>query len=212
MSRVYYLTPIQLLAKDSGPWRVATAADIADSNIRKANASRALIYAVPPSATAILMPNLSVKVWTVCAVEADVTVHAAITADVAIITLPNSALDQEFGTFSAQVQTAILSRLSNQRIPSDWITPTTLLRQIVGYILRCLELTKRIPGNRYPEADLAALFGTLTLAQRQAIQNWMDANGISRSGINVNSSINTVVRRMAEQFNFPPLVLMDQTF
>ena len=212
MSRAYYITPIQLLAKQSSlPWRVATAADIADPNIRKANASRALLYAIPPSGTAILMPNLSVKAWTVCAVEAEITIHAAITADNAIITLPNSALDRAFGDFSAQIQAAILSTMSNRRIPSDWILPTTLLREIVGYLLRCLHLTARI-GPNYPEADLTARFDTLTLAQRNAITNWMQANNISRTGINAGTAINIVVRRCAEQYNFPPLVLMSEIF
>ena len=199
----YYLAPVELITLGT----------------RQSTGSRAEVYRnqmADPSLARIsnMIPAAGVKAWCATALDAPQEVHDAIAADGTIQRVPTNVLTRTWGELSAAVQNAVLNAMAARRIPSDWITADTTIRQIIGYILRCLDLTVRMAGEGriYPEADLTQTFGTLPAATRTSIRNFANAHGIANADITTATAIRVVVRRLIESFPFGEFVFLDERF
>lgn len=199
----YYLAPVELITR----------------GLRQSTGSRVELYRdqmADPSLAQLgsIIPAAGVKAWCATALDAPQEVHDAASADGLIVRVPTNVLSRTWGELSAAVQNAVLNAMAARRIPSDWITASTTIRQIIGYILRCLDLTVRMTaaGATFPEADLTLTFGSLPANVRNQIRNWANANSIPNGDITTATALRVVVRRLVETFAFGELKLLDETF
>jgi len=130
-------------------------------------------------------------------VDQDDVTHALIVADAAIRRLPFSdkQLDSEFQSLSGSQQQAITNGLEALRLDSTWITPTTLIREIMRYVLCVLFGAKEL-GVDFPEADLVNRWNTLTVGQRNRILAYLSGWNVVTSDINNNTPLRTVITKI----------------
>ena len=199
----YYLSPVELITRGT---RQSTGSRVEIYRDQLADPSQARLSSIIPAA--------GVKAWCASALDAPQAVHDAIAADGTIQRVPTNVLSRTWGELGTAVQNAALNAMAARRIPSDWITDATTIRQIIGYILRCLDLTVRMGAESriYPEADLTQTFGTLPAATRTSIRNFANAHGIANADITTATAIRVVVRRLIEAFPFDEFIFLDERF
>lgn len=200
MPTEYYLAPVELIIRGS---RESTGSRVERYRDQMADPSQAEVNN--------FMPAAGIKQWCVTALAAPQEVHDAIAADAAIVRVPTNLLSRTWGELSTAVQNAILGALAARRVPTDWITSSTTIRQIIGRLLRVLDLTN-LMGTAFPEADLAQTYGTLSAAQRAAIRQWCDSNSVDRSDFGTGVTIGTILNRLVTRFNWQPFGLLGEAF
>lgn len=155
------------------------------------------------------------KGWCVTLVtvpDADTATLDAMDADPSILRIPfgrAEILSLTFGELSGAVQTAIINAFETRRIPADWITPDTTVRQLLAFVLRLL-LCAQALGTQFPELDLTATLGSVSVARRNAIRNWLAANGAVSADLTNTSTIREVLTRLQQVTT--PVSLRDLVF
>ena len=200
MPQAYFISPFTTIWPiGGGQWSASSVGAVRGP----ANGPRLLIYApvgglrsqfeVPFGAAGLGKP------FCVCWVETDDTTLAAMDADAQIIRLPwgPAELDQTFADLPGAVQTGIVNRLETARIPADWIQPTTTLRQLLGFVLRVIVCAREL-GTQFPELDLSLTLASISAARRNAIRNWLAANGATSADLTNTSTIREVLGRLRQ--------------
>lgn len=137
------------------------------------------------------------KPWCLSLVTASDTVLGAIEADPQIVRLPFGLadLDQPVSTIPPAVRAAVLNRLEAARMPTDWITLDTPIRAVLALIARLVDCARAL-GTLFPEVDLAQTLGSLTAAQRNALRNWLAANGAVSADLGPQDTVRTALTRL----------------
>jgi hypothetical protein len=79
----------------------------------------------------------------------------------------------------------------------------TTLREVIGWVIRLLRLTKLL-RSYYPNVSLDQTWGTIPAAVRNRVLTFAANNGISTAGLNTNSTIRQILRRILERYPWPP--------
>lgn len=130
-------------------------------------------------------------------IDQDDATHLLISADSNIYRLPFSdiTLDNQFQSLSLTQQTSLINRFELARLDSTWIAPTTSFREIVRYVLRVFIGAKEM-GAGYPEMNLATLWSSLTIEQRDRIKTYLDTWNVTTADIKNDTSIRTVITKI----------------
>ena len=179
MSLAYYLAPWQTVVTPHGP----------------VQASRVLTYARPQTST--IKAN-GVKAFCLTGIDTDAVTHAAIAGDPAIFALPFSPteLEQRWDSILLARRTALGTALDNRRLPTDWITNSTTLREVLKQIIRALLACQRL-GAFYPETSLDTRWNQISKAMQDAIIAELVRGGVAVADIAQTTLMRDIVRRFA---------------
>lgn len=148
----------------------------------------------------------SIKAWCITRVSAPAgdPVWAELDADAQLTRIPVALLDTRFADLTQGQRDAIAAEFAARDIPSDWVTANTTLRQVIGYAVRLLRLTKRdMLGGDYPNISLDLTWGNIPAATRNRVLTWATNHGISTAGLTNASTIRQILRRIIEQYPWP---------
>lgn len=208
MADAFYIAPFGLIYPvGGGRWSAASSGAVRGPSL----GSRCMIYGpgwasdagYQCTAFAPVGGSGQGKSWCVTLVtvpDADTATLDALDSDPNILRIPFGRADvlgRTFGDLPGAVQTAIVNAFEARRIPADWITPTTTLRQLLAFVLRLL-LCAQALGTSFPELDLTATLRSITLARRNAIRNWLAANGATSADLVNSSTIRQVLTRLVQ--------------
>lgn len=145
-----------------------------------------------------VMPN-PVKTWCITTCDVDDTLHADIVADTDIFYIPAHRLDDTWADFTPAQRTAIANKLEAVRIPMDWITTSTTVRDLLRMSVRTFHLVSMLKTD-YPEVGLDTTFGDLNAAWRNRILTWADNNGVSTAGLTNTTTIRVLLRALVVRY------------
>lgn len=111
-------------------------------------------------------------------------------------------------SYSGDTQTAILDNppgfvVARGDAVRVYSTFGTTLREVIGWVIRLLRLTKLLRSD-YPNVSLDQTWGTIPAAVRNRVLTFAANNGISTAGLNTNSTIRQILRRILERYPWPP--------
>ncbi len=139
---------------------------------------------------------------TTIAADVDVVPLSSELADVAAVT---AYLDAPVGTIPTGVATA----LENNGIPLDWVTITTTPRQIWQFISIRHSVAERINGAGNANAlsflrnNLDTQVSAISVAVRNAVASWMQAQGIDASWIVGTTTVRAVLKFIVVNWQLP---------
>jgi len=202
MSVAYYLSP-WVAAYAIGGGNFSLIPPLLPEDGRPVNISKCLLYGqwnLTPNSSITLRGVTGTgfgKAICITRVDQDDATHALIVADAAIRRLPFSdkQLDLEFQSLSGSQQQFIVNGLENLRLDSTWIVPTTLVREIVRYIM-CVLIGAKELGVDFPETDLANKLNTLSPGQKNRVIAYLDGWKATTSDINSNTPIRDIVTKI----------------
>lgn len=169
------------------------------------NISRCQLYVGAEVGQQNVIGELSVKGWCVTRVEAPDAdaVWAQLDADGLLTRIPVTLLDTPVSDLTQAQRDAVAQEMAARNIPYDWVTAGTTLRNIIGWVIRLLRLTRLLRAN-FPNVSLDQTWGTIPAAVRNHVLTFAANNGISTAGLNTNSTIRQILRRIIEQYPWPP--------
>lgn len=177
------------------------------------NISRCNLYVGAEVGQQNAIGELSVKGWCVTRVEAPDAdaVWTQLDADGLLTRIPVGLLDTPVSDMTQAQRDAIAQEMAARNIPYDWVTAGTTLRDVIGYVIRLLRLTRLLRAD-YPNVSLDLTWGSIPAAVRTRVLNWATANGISTAGLNNNSTVRQILRRIIAQYPWPPQGLGPDVF
>ena len=200
MSEKYYLSPFQQLYRIGGGRFSLIGPGI------ESNTARLAIYGVWSTDVGnqfqVVNPvslNGYGKGWCLAWVRNDDdTIHPLIAADGQNNLLPfgPTDLNSQVSTLGGG-QIVSVNLWEGHLLDATWITPTTLVREILGYALRIMLACGQL-GVDYPETDLSLKWSTLTNPRRNSIIAWLQSKGLPTGDINNNTPVRTVVTRISQ--------------
>jgi len=142
------------------------------------------------------------KSWALCLVtvpDVDTTSLDAIAQDAQTVDMRfgRIELDTPVSSLPQAVREAAVTVLENRRIPSDWITGSTTVREVIVFIVRLLNACQSL-GVDFPEVDLTQTFSTIPALQRVRIRAWATARNIDVGDIINSTPIRAVIRRIGQ--------------
>jgi len=202
MSQKYYFSPYQQLFRIGG----GRFSLINPGSGIPSNTARLAVYGTWNSeignqfqAVNAVSGNGEGKNWCMAWVRNDdETIHNLIVEDASIGLIPFSPTDlnEQAGTLVGSTQTAIVNQWESKLLDATWITPVTLVREILGYALRIILACGQM-GIDYPEVSLSSRWNTIASGQRNAIEAWLRGKGLPVADINNNTPVRDVVTRIS---------------
>ena len=178
-------------------------------NERTVFASRCLVHirSEEPTATQATVKAGPLN-WCFTAVDALPTTHTTIQTDVTISLIPFIDNGGDYLPLSATVsqvrpvsRTAIQTVMEGQNVPTDWITGSTILRNVIVQTIRQLHIATMLSDD-FPNINLDLTVADIPTAKRNRIMAWMDSKGIDRSDITGATTIRQVLRQLVLRYNW----------
>lgn len=131
--------------------------------------------------------------------------HTAMIADSRITYVPfeNAAgialsVGDTIGDVPATLRSAIQSRLEAQHVPTDDLTLSTPLRQVVARVIRRIRIRRALNGDDFVEG-LDTLVSAMSVARRNAINTKLSTKGFDTSVILGTDTVRAAIRKLAVQ-------------
>jgi len=176
-------------------------------------ASKVLEHIPSGVSTASIMSN-PYKIWCLTWVEAEDSVHQAIQKDAEIKLIPffNSngdylGLNASVSQLTTENRNKINTWLNAKAVPTDWITNSHNIGDVIGYTIRTLQVAQMLK-NDYPGLDLQMAVGDIETAKYQRIKTWMEENNIDTGDFTPSSTVNRIIKRIIAQYKWESLPVL----
>lgn len=157
-----------------------------------------------------------------CLAWCDPELHTTIAADADIVPISAqladlSAITTYLDTPIASIPSGVQAALEANGIPVDWIvmgttTPRTFWRFIAARHFITQKLADNPNALQFLRANLDSVVSTLTIAQRNAVGNWMISRDIDTSWIVGSTTVRQVLKFIINNGNFQTLSYGPVTF
>jgi len=143
--------------------------------------------------------------YCLCIADLDDVQHAAAIADALIVAPPidvfdPAALDQLLTDLSQAWRDQLITWFDARRIPRDWITADSQVRDLLRYVIRHYLMTNDGFWNGdYPNVDLAQQVNTLPAFVRQKINTWAQGQGYDVSDIPPTATVGQLLRELVRR-------------
>lgn len=180
---------------------------------RTVNASKIFFLARAfgePSAHVSVVKANPWKSWCLTRLDGTDPLHSSVQADAEVTLIPlwdslgeYLAMSDTVGEIDSVYRQQMANFLEARRVPLGWVTVGMQIRLVIRIIIRIMQMVQMM-GNNFPDLDLDDTVGDIPSAQRQAVQDWMDNNGIDTSEIVLTTPIRAVLKRIFDEYPWRP--------
>ena len=152
--------------------------------------------------------------WCICRVDAGDAEHTNIQADTDIKLIPfidglgnYLTASDTVNQITAANRTTISNFLEARRVPTDWITGSHTIRQVLRFVIVYFNASQMLGVDFPSDFTLSQTVGDIPTARRNRIRNWMESKGIDTSDFILSMTVRQVVVRICQQLGLGAVVL-----